>query len=151
MSLKDCPYLLGRTFIFSISKGEDIIPFIQNFCIENQVKFGFITATIGAVTKATIGIYDQKEKKYKKLTYEKDMEILSIHGNISLYDLKPMIHAHITLSDISGNAFGGHLMSPTIIFSCEMVIQELTGQEIKSRKSDKLTQLLLWQNPLSTK
>lgn len=151
MPLKDCPYLLGRTFVFSIAKGEDLLPFMQEFCVENQIKFGLITATIGAVSKATIAIYDQKNKKYQKIVYEKDLEILSLQGNISLYDLKPMIHAHITLSDMNGNAFGGHLMSPTIVFSCEMMIQELTGQEIKTRKSDKLTQLLLWQNPLSTK
>lgn len=151
MSLKDCPYLWGRTFVFSIAKGEDLLPFIQEFCIENQIKFGLITATIGAVSKATIAIYDQKNKKYQKIVYDKDLEILSLQGNISLYDLKPMVHAHITLSDMNGNAFGGHLMSPTIVFSCEMMIQELTGQEIKIRKSDKVTQLLLWQNPLSTK
>ncbi len=151
MPLKDCPYIVGRTFLFSIAKGEDLIPFLQEFCAENNIKFGIITATIGAVSKATIAIYDQKEKKYKKISFEKDMEILSLQGNISLHDLKPMIHAHITLSDINGNAFGGHLMSPTIIFSCEMMIQELTGQEIKTRKSDKTTQLLLWQNPLSVK
>ncbi|MCX7641891.1 MAG: DNA-binding protein [Elusimicrobiales bacterium] len=151
MSLKDCPYLLGRTFVFSISKGEDLLPFIQDFCVENQIKFGIITSTIGAVSKATIAAYDQKNKKYLKVSYDKEMEILSLQGNISLYDLKPMIHAHIMLSDLNGNAFGGHLMSPTIVFSCEMMIQELTGQEIKTRKSDKITQLLLWQNPLSTK
>ncbi|MCX7698825.1 MAG: DNA-binding protein [Candidatus Goldbacteria bacterium] len=151
MSLKDCPYLLGRTFVFSIAKGEDLLPFIQDFCVENQIKFGIITATIGAVSKATIAVYDQKNKKYLKVSYDKEMEILSLQGNISLYDLKPMIHAHIMLSDLNGNAFGGHLMSPTIVFSCEMMIQELTGQEIKTRKSDKTTQLLLWQNPLSRK
>lgn len=151
MPLKDCPYLLGRTFMFSIAKGEDLLPFIQEFCIENQIKFGFITATIGAVNKATVAIYDQKNKKYQKISFDKEMEIISLQGNISLYDLKPMIHAHILLSDSEGKAFGGHLMSPTLVFSCEMMIQELTGQEIKTRKSDKLTQLLLWQNPLSIK
>ena len=151
MSLKECPYLLGRTFMISIAKGEDLLPFIQKFCVENQIKFGFITATIGAVSKATIAIYDQKNKKYQKISYDKEMEILSLEGNISLYELKPMIHAHIMLSDSEGKAFGGHLMSPTVVFSCEMMIQELTGGEIKTRKSDKATQLLLWQNPLSTK
>lgn len=151
MALKDCPYLLGRTFVFSIAKGEDLLPFLQDFCIENQIKFGIITAGIGAVEKATISIYNQKAKKYQKIILEKELEILSINGNISLYELKPMIHAHITLSDSNGNAFGGHLMSPTIVFSCELMIQELTGQEIKVRKSDKTTQLLLWNNPLSRK
>ena len=151
LNLKEEPYLQGRTFIFSIAKGEDLLPFLQSFAIENQIKFGIITATIGAVSKATIGIYDQKLKKYNKITLEKELEILSLQGNISLHDLKPMIHAHITLSDHSGQAFGGHLMSPTIVFSSEIMISEFTGKQPKIRKMDKTTQLLLWQNPLHTK
>lgn len=153
MSLISKPYLTGRTFVFSVEKGEDILPFLQKFCIENQIKFGEIKG-IGAVSKATIGIYDQKNKKYKKISIEKELEILLLAGNISLYDYKPMIHAHITLSDMEGKAFGGHLMSPTIIFSGELIIVEFTptqGSEIKVRKSEKNTQLLLWTDPLSSK
>lgn len=151
MSLIEKPYLLGRTFVFSISKGEDILPLLTDFAKENQIKFAIITAGIGAVNKATIGIYDQKNKKYNKITFEKELEILSLSGNISMHEHKYMVHAHITLSDINGNAFGGHLMSPTIIFSCEVMIQEITGSEPKVRKSDKSTELLLWQNPISNK
>ncbi|MEF3279725.1 MAG: DNA-binding protein [Elusimicrobiota bacterium] len=151
MSLIEKPYLLGRSFVFSITKGEDLLPLLTDFCKENQIKFGIITAAIGAVNKATFGIYDQKNKKYNKITMEKELEILSLQGNISIYEHKPMIHAHITLSDSSGNSFGGHLMSPTIVFSCEIMIQELTGSEPKTRKSDKSVELLLWPNPLSQK
>ncbi len=153
MPLIDKPYLLGRTFVFSIEKGEDLLPFLQEYAIQNQIKFASITG-IGAVSKATIGIYDQKNKKYNKITLDKELEILSITGNISMHDYKPMIHAHITLSDAEGRAFGGHLMSPTIIFSSEIIIQEFTptqGSQIKVRKSDKNTHLLLWQDPFKMK
>jgi|YNPMSStandDraft_2_1061718.scaffolds.fasta_scaffold00862_3 hypothetical protein len=151
MSLKEEAYIQGRTFIFSIAKGEDLLPLLQKFVIENQIKFGIITATIGAVSKATIGIYDQKNKKYNKITIEKELEILSLQGNISLHDLKPMLHVHITLSDHTGQAFGGHLMSPTIVFACEVMISEFTGKQPKVRKMDKTTELLLWNNPLQIK
>lgn len=153
MSLIDKPYLQGRTFVFSVEKGEDLLPLLQQFCIENQVKFASITG-IGAVTKATFGIYDQKNKKYNKITMEKELEILSLNGNVSIHEYKPMIHAHITLSDNEGKAFGGHLMSPTLVFSSEIIIQEFTptqGSQIKIRKSDKQTQLLLWQDALKNK
>jgi len=153
MSLVDKPYIQGRTFVFSIEKGEDLLPFLQQFCIENQIKFATISG-IGAVYKATFAIYDQKSKRYNKIQIEKELEILSIIGNVSIYDYKPVIHAHITLSDQEGKAFGGHLMSPTILFSSEIIIQELStsqGSQIKTRKLDKMTQLLLWQSPLKTK
>ncbi|MEW5951680.1 MAG: PPC domain-containing DNA-binding protein [Elusimicrobiota bacterium] len=143
------PYLLGRAFMFSIAKGEDLLQALQYFCHHNQIKCGTISA-VGAVSKATFGIYDQKSKKYSKLTVEKELEILSLSGNISLFDDKPMLHSHIIFSDSQGQACGGHLMAGTIVYSCEVFIQELTGTP-KIRKTDKITQLPLWTNPLTSK
>ena len=57
------PYLTGRTYLFSIHKGDDLLGAIQDFCHNNQVRCGFIQA-VGAVEKATLGFYDQKKRKY---------------------------------------------------------------------------------------
>ena len=149
MQVQEKPYLTGRAFLFSIFKGEDLLQAIQYFCHHHQVRCGLINA-IGAVEKATFSIYDQKAKKYNKLSVEKDLEILSISGNISLFDDKPMVHAHATFSDSEGKAFGGHLVAGTRVFSAEVFIQELTG-DIKVRKLDKATQLPLWGNPVCLK
>jgi hypothetical protein len=143
------PYLLGRAFMFSIAKGEDLLQALQYFCHHNQIKCGTISA-IGAVSKATFGVYDQKNKKYIKLVLDKELEILSLNGNISLFDDKPMLHSHIIFSDIEGKAYGGHLMAGTIVYSCEVFIQEITGTP-KCRKTDKNTKLPLWTNPLTSK
>jgi len=146
---EDRPYLTDRTFLFSIQKGQDLLVVLQEFCIHHGIKCGIVSA-IGAVEKAVFSIYDQKEKKYHKVVKEEDMEILALNGNISLLDDKPMVHAHISLSDIKGNAHGGHLMAGTRVFSAEVYIQELTG-EPKERKSDKSTKLSLWGNPVALK
>ena len=149
IQVQEKPYLTGRAFMFSVSKGEDLLQTIQYFCHHHQVRCGVITA-IGAVERATFGVYDQKAKKYTKINIEKEMEILSLSGNVSLFDDKPMVHAHITLSDMEGKAFGGHLMGGTKVFSLEVFIQELTG-DLKVRKLEKSTQLPLWANPLALK
>ena len=149
MQAQEKPYLTGRTFLFSVHKGEDLLLAIQYFCHHHQVRCGLINA-IGAVDKATFSIYDQKAKKYVKLNMEKEMEILSLCGNVSLFDDKPMVHAHITFGDVEGKAFGGHLVAGTRVFSAEVFVQELTG-DAKVRKLDKATQLPLWGNPVCLK
>ncbi len=149
MQVQEKPYLTGRTFLFSIFKGEDLLQAVQHFSHHHQVRCGLINA-IGAVERATFGIYDQKAKKYAKHNLEKELEILSLSGNISLFDDKPMVHAHVVFSDSEGKAFGGHLMAGTRVFSCEVFMQELTG-DIKVRKNDKVTQLPLWANPICLK
>jgi len=149
MTVNEKPYLLGRTFMFSIARGEDILQTLQYFCHNNQIKCGILSG-IGAVSKATFGIYDQKNKKYVKINVPKELEIVSLHGNISLFDDKPMVHAHIAFSDIEGKVIGGHLMAGNTVYSCEIFIQEITG-EYKIRKTDKVTQLPLWTNPICSK
>lgn len=136
------PYLTGRTYLFTVRKGDDLLGAIQDFCHNNQVRCGVISA-IGAVEKATVGFYDQKKKKYNKSLIDRELEILALNGNVSLFDDSPMVHAHVTLADSENKAYGGHLMAGTRVFACEVFIQELTGTP-KIRRTDKATHLPLW-------
>lgn len=147
MQTEEKPYITGRTFLFSILKGEDLLQTLEAFCLHHGIQCGLIQG-IGAVDQATFGIYNQKTKKYLKVTKNEEMEILSLSGNISLFDDKPMTHTHITFGDTKGQAHGGHLMAGTRVFSAEIFIQELSGEH-KNRKKDKVTQLPLWANPVA--
>jgi len=136
------PYLTGRTYIFRLQKGKDLLDALTAFCHDNQIKCGFING-IGALENATLSFYDQSKKKYDKIVLDKEHEMLALNGNISIKDNRPFVHAHVTLSDKAGNAKGGHLMIGTKIYSAEIYIQELVG-EPKVRKEDKATKLQLW-------
>ncbi len=136
------PYLTGRTYIFKISKGKDLLEALTDFCHDNQIKCGIISG-IGSLENATLAYFDQVKKKYEKQVVTKKTEILNIAGNVSIMDNRSNIHAHLTLSDDEGNVLGGHLMAGTKVFVAEVYIQELVG-EPKVRKQDKVTKLNLW-------
>jgi predicted DNA-binding protein with PD1-like motif len=136
------PYLTARAYLFRIYKGDELLAAVQDFCHENQIKCGTISA-IGAIKDLTVGFYDQKKKKYIKQTYQGHFEILNLTGNISIMDSHPMAHIHITVADEKNRAFGGHLMAGTKVFACEVFVQELVGTA-KTRKTDKKTGLPLW-------
>ena len=96
-------------------------------------------------------IHDSASLKYRARIYfcgmvleiDKNLEITNLIGNISLRDDEPMVHAHITLSDENGNAFGGHLVKGTIVFACEFIIYAFAGVQYH-RGYDKNTGLPLW-------
>ncbi len=136
------PYLTGRTYIFKINKGKDLLESLTDFCHDNQIKCGVING-IGALENATIAYYDQAKKKYEKQTINKELEILNLAGNVSIMDNRSNIHAHLVLSDNSGAVTGGHLLPGTKVFVAEVYIQELVG-EPKVRKQDKVTKLNIW-------
>jgi len=73
----------------------------------------------------------------------KKLEIASCTGNISIKDGEIFVQAHITLADMEGKAFGGHLMPGTEIFAAEFFVQELIGQDLV-RAKDEITGLPLW-------
>ena len=136
------PYLTGRTYIFKLSKGKDLLEALADFCHDNQVKCG-IVSVIGSVANATIGYYDPAKKRYEKTVINQPLELLNLTGNISIQDNRPMVHAHVTLADEEYNVIGGHLMLGTKIYVCEAYVQELVG-EPKVRRTDKVTKLALW-------
>ena len=136
------PYLTGRTYIFKLPKGKDLMESLAAFCHDNQVKCG-ILHVIGAVENATISAFDQVKKKYDKKVISQPLEIVNLSGNISIQDSRPCVHAHIMLANKECEVFGGHLLPGTKIFIGEAYIQELVG-EPKVRRMDKVTKVSLW-------
>lgn len=136
------PYLTGRSYIFKINKGKDLLEALTDFCHDNQIKCGILNG-IGALETATISHYDQSKKAYDKRVISKETEILAINGNISIMDNRSNVHAHLTLALQDGTVLGGHLLAGSKVFVAEIFIQELVG-EPKVRKQDKVTKLSLW-------
>ncbi len=110
--------------------------------MKEGVQFGRVEA-IGAVQRACIGFYNQQGREYEFITLDQPLEILCLIGNISIKDNMPMVHAHITLGDRSGKAYGGHLAPGTIVFACEYMIQPIEGAAYV-RDFDEETGLPLW-------
>lgn len=131
-----------NTFIGKLEHGADLLEELTNICKENDIHLGKVTA-LGAVQKARLGYYNQDKKEYNFFEIDKPLEITNLTGNISLRDGQPMVHAHITLSDSDGKAFGGHLAPGTIVFACEFVITVLDGPQL-TRGHDEATGLPLW-------
>lgn len=130
-------YIMGK-----LPHGSDIIEAITGICKQHDIRLGRVEV-IGAVQKARLGFYDQHEKVYNFFDIDREMEITSLTGNISLKDGAPIVHAHINLSGADGAVVGGHLAPGTIVFASEYVMQAFEGPEF-CRGLDEVTGLPLW-------
>jgi len=131
-----------NTFIGRLRHGADLMDELTGICREKDIQLGRLEA-LGAVQKARIGFYDQERHEYKYSTIDQPLEITNLTGNISIKDGSPFVHAHITLADSTGRAYGGHLAQGTIVFACECVIEILEGPAFE-RVPDRETGLSLW-------
>ncbi len=131
-----------KMFMGKLEYGVDLLEEITQICINKDICLGRIEA-LGAVKKARLGYYNQHNHKYNFYDLNQTLEITNLIGNISIKDGVPIVHAHMTLSDKEGRAYGGHLAPGTIVFACEVVIQALDGPQFE-RGLDQKTGLPLW-------
>lgn len=129
-----------RNIIASLGHGADLLASIKEVAEENHIKAAVFWA-IGAVRKAAIGYYDQKERRYVRISIDEPLEIASCTGNIARFKDETLVHAHIVLADRDGKALGGHLYEGTIIYAAELYLTEL-GLKLE-REYDETTGLNL--------
>ena len=132
-----------EVFMGRLTHGGDLLEEISNMCLKENIQLGWIEA-LGAVKRARLAFYNQETHDYEFFLIDQPLEITKLVGDVSLKDDHPFIHAHITLADKAGHAYGGHLAPGTVIFVCEFILEVFDGQGIK-RDFDEATGLPLWE------
>jgi predicted DNA-binding protein with PD1-like motif len=131
-----------EVLIGKLSHGGDLLEEITDICRKENIQLGRLEA-LGAVQRARLGFYNQQTHEYQFHVVDQPLEITKLVGNVSLKDGNPFVHAHITLADKTGNAYGGHLAPGTLIFACEFILEAFDGP-ILERGFDEVTGLFLW-------
>jgi predicted DNA-binding protein with PD1-like motif len=134
-------YSASEELIVRLKHDADLIQSITELARSRGVEAGSFTA-IGALKRARLGYYDQKNHEYREMKIDSPHEIASCIGNVSLKDGEPFIHAHVVLADETGNTKAGHLLEGTV-FAAEVHLRQLEGPRLE-RKYDEVTGLSLW-------
>jgi len=133
----------ARCIMGKLKTGDDLLEALTAIAAEHGITLGRVEA-LGAVSKARLAYYDQGAREYRFFNLDRPLEITALIGNVSLKDGEPIVHAHLTLADGEGNAYGGHLAPGTVVFACEVVLQAFDGPAFV-RGFDEETGLPLWE------
>lgn len=114
---------IGHRYIVSIDNHTEIVEALQAFCLEKSIFSGTISG-IGAVGEATLRLYDPATRQYRDRTFNEQMEVANLTGNIAQMEDKPYLHLHITLGRTDYTALAGHLLSARINGAGEFVIDD---------------------------
>jgi predicted DNA-binding protein with PD1-like motif len=132
----------GRRLVGRLPHGQDLISAIERFCHANAVQTAAFTVS-GTVSSVTLGSFDQKQQVYVTTVIDSPLSLAVCQGNVSQEDKRPFIYASAVLCDTDGQTTGGRLFSQTVIFGCEIDLQELIGPPLE-RQYDAATGLMLW-------
>ena len=140
-------YKVHREIVHYVKFEKDtlLLESLTEYAVSNKIKTAEISF-IGAVQNLNVLYFNQDSKQYEEHTFDGGFEVLSGLGNITLFNDKPLVHIHISVSDKDGNAFGGHLTEGSKIWLIEAIIKEPTfiKRFFIKRSYDKELNLNVW-------
>lgn len=116
----------NNKYILRLDRGDEIVETLKRFCERENITLGSIQG-IGAVNKATVGLFEISTKKYHSSELNGDFEITSLLGNISTMNGETYLHLHINLADKEHKVYGGHLNSAVISATGEIIVEAIEG------------------------
>jgi hypothetical protein len=114
--------------VLSLDHGDDIHGSIREVCRKEQITNGSLEG-FGGISRIKVGIWNNHTDGYDYLEVDdRDMEIISMIGNVTMLNDEAFTHIHVTVSDNSFRVFGGHLVDGTIQNLAEVVIHIIPGR-----------------------
>ena len=131
-----------RRYILSLDNHVSILEALTAFCKEKSIFCGKVSG-LGAINSATFRFLDPATKQYVDKTFEEQMEITNVTGNVSQKDGEVYLHVHLTCSRRDYTCVGGHLLSARINGACELIVTDF-GLTKLGRRPDEETGLNLY-------
>ena len=129
-------------YILSIDNHQPIMEALADFCRSKRIYCGKVSG-IGAIDQATFRFMDPETRQYVDKTFDEQMEITCLEGNISEKDRKPYLHVHLTCSRRDYSCVGGHLLEARVRGACELFVDSYYLTEA-GRRPDEETGLNLY-------
>ena len=119
-------------YVLRLESGDDILQSVRQFAATKRLGASLLEG-IGSLSKVKLGHYDFKTKQYRYETFEDDLEILNLSGNIASMNRQPLPHVHVTLGRRDFSVIGGHLDEGSSANMLEIGIWKLPGKLLKAK------------------
>ena len=103
--------------------GDEVMAGLKQAALEYKLTAGQLTG-IGSFEEVTLGFFMPETRRYKKMIFHEQMEVLSLIGDVSLNDADPQIHAHVVMGRADATTRGGHLIRAIVRPTLEVVLTE---------------------------
>lgn len=111
---------LEDKFLIRLEIGEEIHESLLKFASHNQITGGFYHG-LGGIENVELGYFSKDTKDYIKKLFTEEVELVSMDGNISLYEGKLISHCHVCFGDSHFHAHAGHLLKANVSFTVEII------------------------------
>ncbi|MGA9421704.1 MAG: PPC domain-containing DNA-binding protein [Rhodanobacteraceae bacterium] len=112
-----------KTWVVVLDTGDETAACLLAFARAHKLGAAHLTA-IGAFERAVLGYFDWQNKDYRRKRVDRQVEVVSLIGDVALKGGEPKLHMHAVLGEADGNALGGHLLEGQVRPTLEVTITE---------------------------
>lgn len=109
------------TYAVIFGSGDEILGGLTQFAEENHISAARITG-IGSIHNGTLAWLNPDTKKFRMIHIDQQAEVLSLLGDIAMYQGKPVVHIHLVVGFGDGTAHGGHLLEAHVWPTLEVIV-----------------------------
>jgi uncharacterized protein len=109
MKVDPLPAVPSRTFRVNFSKGDELMSGMTEFAEKNNLKMSEVRG-LGGISSAVVSVYDPEKGAFKRFNIDQKGELVSLQGEITVQNGKPVFHAHVVIVLVDGTVHGGHLV-----------------------------------------
>ena len=111
----------NQEYAVIFAKGDEAFSGLQEFAEKYQIQSAHFTA-IGAVNGVTLAWFDPQRKMYRTIPIRGQVEVVSMIGDIGLYQGKPTVHTHMVVGLSDGTTKGGHVLDAQVSPTLEVMV-----------------------------
>lgn len=111
----------AHVFQTNFSTGDEILSGLTDLAIKHQIRSGYITG-LGGLSGALLAFGDPKLNAFKKVPITDKCELVSLVGDISERDGKPVVHLHAVVAFADGSTKAGHVMEAHVAPIAEIAV-----------------------------
>jgi uncharacterized protein YjlB/predicted DNA-binding protein with PD1-like motif len=120
-----------KTYAIIFAKEDEVLSGLTAFAAREKITAGYFTA-IGALRRAKFGWFDLAHQAYRNIPVDRQVELISLIGDVGLVNGKPQVHAHGAVGLPDGQVRGGHLLGATVFPTLEVFFTALPTTLVKN-------------------
>jgi uncharacterized protein len=128
MKVEALPAVPSRTFIVHFSAGDELMSGMTEFAEKNNLKISEVRG-LGGISSAVVSAYDPEKKAFKRFDIDRKGELVSLQGEITVQNGKPVFHAHVVFVLVDGTVHGGHLVEAHIDPIANLFVSEYDSRD----------------------
>ncbi len=117
----------GADYVLRLDEGEEAIESLRRFLVDRDIMAGYLVGW-GAFSRLKLAFYHPDRGEYIERTFNQQLEVASLLGNIACLNGEPAIHAHLTAGDEEFHTYSGHLVEGVARPMLEVFVTPLPGE-----------------------